>query len=462
MNGKLWGGRFSSKTEEIVDDFNSSIRFDKRLYNEDILGSVVHAKMLAKQNIISKEDSEVIVSALLEILDDIQAGKVEFSIAAEDIHMNIETILINKIGDTAKKLHTARSRNDQVALDLKLNLKKETKEIKILLKDLISVLLDISQQNLKTIMPGFTHLQKAQPVTLAHHLGAYIEMFKRDFKRLENAHDNMNYCPLGACALSGTTHHLDREFVAKELEFSGVTLNSMDSVSDRDYVLEYEFVFSTIMVHLSRFSEEIILWATNEFNFITLSDSYSTGSSIMPQKKNPDVSELIRGKSGRVFGNLIATLTMLKGLPLAYNKDMQEDKEAIFDSIDTIKICLEIFAKMLSCSTFNSASMLKSAKLGYTNATEVADYLVRKGLPFRQTHKISGELVFYCIQKGVSLDEINLDEYKQFSPLFEEDIYDAINLENAVNLRDVIGSPAIHQMEKVISYNQDWLNGLEF
>lgn len=461
MNEKLWGGRFSANTDEIVDDFNSSIRFDKRLYKYDILGSIAHVKMLAKQAIIETDDAKKIEAALELILNEIEEGKIEFSIAAEDIHMNIETILIEKIGEVGKKLHTARSRNDQVALDLRMYLKNEIKNIQGLIEKLLKTLLNLAKNHKGTIMAGCTHLQKAQPITLCHHLMAYFEMFKRDYGRLEDTYRRTNVMPLGSCALAGTTYPLDREFVASELGFEGITLNSLDGVSDRDFCVELEGAISIIMVHLSRFCEEIILWATPEFNYIELDDAFSTGSSIMPQKKNPDIAELIRGKCGRVFGNLIGTLTMLKGLPLAYNKDMQEDKEAIFNSVDTIKTCLEIFEKMLASSKFNQEKMLTGAKLGYTNATDVADYLVKKGVPFRNTHKISGEIVFYCIKKGAALDEITLDEYKKFSPLFEEDIFNAISLKNCVEGRKIIGSPSKSAMELVININERYLNELK-
>ncbi len=460
-NEKLWGGRFCAKTDEIVDDFNSSIRFDKRLYKYDILGSIAHVKMLAKQEIVGTGDAAAIEAALAQILSDIEAGKVEFSVSAEDIHMNIETILIERIGEVGKKLHTARSRNDQVALDLRMYLKDEIINIQNLLALLLNTLLELAKNHTETLIAGCTHLQKAQPVTLAHHLLAYFEMFKRDYERLGDVYKRTNVMPLGSCALAGTTYPLDREFVAKELGFASVTLNSMDAVSDRDFCVELESAIALISVHLSRFCEEIILWATPEFSYIELDDAFSTGSSIMPQKKNPDIAELIRGKSGRIFGNLMAALTMLKGLPLAYNKDMQEDKEAVFDSVDNIKSCLEIFEKMLATTKFNTENMEKGAKLGYTNATDVADYLVKKGVPFRETHKISGEIVFYCIQKGVTLDEITLEEYNKFSPLFEKDIYEAIDLKNCVERREITGSPSSTAVKEVIEINERFLYAIK-
>ncbi len=461
MNEKLWGGRFSANTDEIVDDFNSSIRFDKRLYRYDISGSIAHVKMLAKQGIVGKDEGLKIEQGLNEILHEIETGKVEFSISAEDIHMNIETILIEQIGEIGKKLHTARSRNDQVALDLRMYIKDEIYNIQNLLETLLKTLLKLAKEHTQTLIAGCTHLQKAQPVTLAHHLLAYFEMFKRDYERLCDTYKRTNVMPLGSCALAGTTYTLDREFVAKELGFDSITMNSMDAVSDRDFCVELESAIALISVHLSRFCEEIILWATPEFSYIELDDAFSTGSSIMPQKKNPDIAELIRGKSGRIFGNLIATLTMLKGLPLAYNKDMQEDKEAVFDSIDNIKSCLEIFEKMLATTKFCTQNMEKGAKLGYTNATDVADYLVKKGMSFRETHKISGEIVFYCIRKGAALDEISIEEYKKFSPLFEDDIYEAIDLKNCVEKRIVTGAPGSSAIKEAITINERFLNEIK-
>lgn len=447
---KLWGGRFSKQTDEKVDDFNSSIRFDSRMYAQDIRGSQAHAEMLGRQGIIPKEDAELIVKTLGEILADIEDGKVEFHIDAEDIHMNIETILISRIGDVGKRLHTGRSRNDQVALDDRLYLRDEADGLCGMLTDLQKVILKLAEENLTTIMPGYTHLQKAQPITFAHHIMAYFEMFSRDLSRLADWRRRMNVMPLGSGALAGTTYPLDREFVAKRLGFDDITQNSIDGVSDRDFVCELAFVLSMIMVHLSRFSEEIILWSSNEFGFIDLDDAYSTGSSIMPQKKNPDVAELARGKSGRVFGSLMGLLTMLKGLPLAYNKDMQEDKEQIFDALDTVKMCLPVFCGMLSTMKIRKERMLSGAKGGFTNATDVADYLVKKGLPFRDAHAVVGKMVAYCLDRGAALDELTMEEYKEFSQLFDNDVYTEISLETCVNQRKIPGGPAPETMKAVI------------
>ena len=448
---KLWGGRFSKQTDKSVDDFNSSIRFDARMYAQDIAGSIAHAKMLGKQGIIPKEDSELIIKTLGEIKEDIENGKVEFEIDAEDIHMNIETILISRIGDAGKKLHTGRSRNDQVALDVRIYLRHEADEISAMLKELRGILLGIAERNIDTIMPGYTHLQKAQPITLAHHIMAYYEMFRRDGERLNDCRGRINVMPLGSGALAGTTYPLDREFVAEQLGFDGVTRNSLDGVSDRDFVCELAFDLSMIMTHLSRFSEEIILWSSNEFGFIELDDAYSTGSSIMPQKKNPDVAELVRGKSGRVYGSLMGLLTMMKGLPLAYNKDMQEDKEQIFDAVDTVKMCLPVFGRMLDTMTVRRDRMLNGAKGGFTNATDVADYLVKHGLPFRDAHGVVGRMVAYCIENDTVIDALSMEEMKSFSPLIEDDIYDAISLETCVNQRKLIGGPAMETVKAVIA-----------
>ena len=447
---KLWGGRFSKATDGLVDDFNSSIRFDARMYAQDIEGSQAHAEMLGRQGIIPKEDAELIVKTLGEIKTDIENGKVEFEIDAEDIHMNIETILISRIGDAGKKLHTGRSRNDQVALDIRMYLRHEIDEISVLLRELRNTVLEVAEQNLDTIMPGYTHLQKAQPITLAHHTMAYYEMLRRDGQRLEDCRRRLNIMPLGSGALAGTTYSLDREFVAKKLDFDGITQNSLDGVSDRDFVCELAFDLSLIMTHLSRFSEEIILWSSHEFGFIELDDAYSTGSSIMPQKKNPDVAELVRGKSGRVYGSLMGLLTMMKGLPLAYNKDMQEDKEQIFDAVDTVKMCLPVFGKMLSTMTVRKDRMLNGAKGGFTNATDVADYLVKHGLPFRDAHAVVGRMVAYCIKNNTVIDALTMEEMKDFSPLIEDDVYDAISLETCVNQRKLPGGPAIETMKKII------------
>lgn len=447
---KLWGGRFSKSTDALVDDFNSSIRFDARMYAQDIRGSMAHAEMLGKQGIIPKTDADLIVKTLGEIKNDIEAGKVEFQINAEDIHMNIETILIERIGDVGKRLHTGRSRNDQVALDIRMYLRDEIDEIAKDIENLKSAILDIAEKNLETIMPGYTHLQKAQPITLAHHMMAYYEMFRRDVDRLKDCRRRLNVMPLGSGALAGTTYNLDREFVAEKLDFDSVTQNSLDGVSDRDFALELAFDLSVIMMHLSRMSEEIILWSSHEFRFIELDDAYSTGSSIMPQKKNPDVAELARGKTGRVYGDLIGLLTVMKGIPLAYNKDMQEDKEQIFDAVDTVKMCLPVFANMINTMTVNKDSMLKGAKGGFTNATDVADYLVKNGLPFRDAHGVVGRMVAYCIENDKAIDDLTLDEFKSFSELFDNDIYDAISLTACVNQRKLVGGPAVETVKELI------------
>ncbi len=439
---KLWGGRFSKATDTLVDDFNSSIRFDARMYAQDIEGSMAHAEMLGRQGIIPKEDAELIVKTLAEIKTDIEDGKVEFMIDAEDIHMNIETILISRIGDVGKRLHTGRSRNDQVALDIRMYLRSEIDTLSSYLEELKDTILDIAEKNLDTIMPGYTHLQKAQPITLAHHVMAYYEMLRRDTDRLSDCRKRLNVMPLGSGALAGTTYPLDREFVADKLGFDSVTQNSLDGVSDRDFVCELAFDLSMIMTHLSRFSEEIILWSSHEFSFIELDDAYSTGSSIMPQKKNPDVAELVRGKSGRVFGSLMGLLTMIKGLPLAYNKDMQEDKEQIFDAIDTVKMCLPVFSKMLATMRVRKDKMLNGAKGGFTNATDVADYLVKHGLPFRDAHSVVGKMVAYCIENDTVIDALSMEEFKGFSNLIDEDIYTEISLETCVNQRSLTGGPA--------------------
>ncbi len=454
---KLWGGRFQKATDKKVDDFNSSIRFDSRMYKQDIKGSIAHAKMLGKQNIIPENDSELIVKALKEILDDIENGKVDFEIDAEDIHMNIEKILTERIGDAGKRLHTARSRNDQVALDLRMYLRDEIGEITLMLKNLAETLISLAKNNLDTIMPGYTHLQKAQPVTAAHHFMAYVEMIKRDIGRLADAKKRMNVLPLGSGALATSTYPIDRDFVAKELGFDGPCLNSLDGVSDRDFVIELSAALSIIMVHLSRFSEELILWNTDEFSFVEMDDGFSTGSSIMPQKKNPDVAELIRGKAGRVFGNLMGILTVMKGIPLAYNKDMQEDKEGIFDSIDTIKLCLPVFTDMIATMRINKDNMRKGAGGGFTNATDAADYLVKKGVPFRNAHEIIGRLVFYSIEHKKSLEQLELAEFKQFSDVFENDVYEAISLESCVSYRKVVGGPAKEAVLLAIEKTEEFL-----
>ncbi len=447
---KLWGGRFSKATDGLVDDFNSSIRFDGRMYAQDIQGSQAHAEMLGRQGIIPAQDAALIVKTLGEIKEDIEAGKVEFAIDAEDIHMNIETLLIARIGDVGKRLHTGRSRNDQVALDIRMYLRHELDVIAGMVKALRLTILDLAEKNLSTIMPGYTHLQKAQPITLAHHLMAYYEMFRRDGERLLDCRKRMNQMPLGSGALAGTTYPLDREFVAEKLGFDGITQNSLDGVSDRDFVCELAFDLSGIMMHLSRFSEELILWSSHEFSFIELDDAYSTGSSIMPQKKNPDVAELTRGKTGRVYGSLLGLLTMMKGLPLAYNKDMQEDKEQIFDAVDTVKMCLPVFERMLATLRVREEKMLAGAKGGFTNATDVADYLVKKGLPFRDAHGVVGRMVAYCIEKDTVIEALSPEEMQTFSPLIDEDIYQAISLETCVNQRKLTGGPAAETVKAVI------------
>ena len=448
---KLWGGRFTKETNQLVHNFNASLSFDQKFYKQDIDGSIAHVNMLAKQGIVTNEERFAILNGLESIKSDIENGTLEISPEYEDIHSFVEATLIERIGDTGKKLHTGRSRNDQVALDMKLYIRDEIGETDALLKELLAVILRIMKENVETYMPGFTHLQKAQPVTVAHHFGAYFEMFRRDRSRLHDIRERMNYCPLGAGALAGTTYPLDREFTAELLNFKGATSNSMDSVSDRDYIIELLSALSTIMMHLSRFSEEIIVWITNEYRFIELDDAYSTGSSIMPQKKNPDIAELVRGKTGRVYGALMSILTTMKGLPLAYNKDMQEDKELTFDAIDTTKGCIALFTGMIDTMTFNKPVMEASAKNGFTNATDAADYLVNHGVPFRDAHGIIGRLVLMCIDKGISLDELPLEDYKSVSPVFENDIYEAISLKTCVEKRLTKGAPGPKAMLDAIS-----------
>ena len=439
---KLWGGRFEKATDKKVDDFNSSIRFDQRLYKQDITGSIAHARMLGKQGIISLEDSELIIKTLSEILTDVENGKVEFEIDAEDIHMNVEKILIERIGDTGKRLHTGRSRNDQVALDIRMYVKDEILEINKMLSELVETLLKLAKEHTRTIMPGYTHLQKAQPITFSHHVMAYVNMLLRDLDRLTGTYKRTNVMPLGSGALAGTTHPLDREAVAEELGFASVTMNSLDGVSDRDFAIELTSNLSLIMMHLSRFSEELILWSSNEFRFVTMDDAFSTGSSIMPQKKNPDVAELIRGKTGRVYGSLMALLTVMKGIPLAYNKDMQEDKENLFDAIDTVKLCVPVFNGMVSTMKVNKDIMLQGAKGGFANATDVADYLVKKGVPFREAHAIVGRMVLFAEKANKALDDLTLSEMKECSEYIEEDIYEAISMTACVEGRSLIGGPA--------------------
>ena len=457
---QLWGGRFTKETDQLVYNFNASISFDQKFYKQDIKGSIAHATMLGETGIITKEESDKIIEGLKGILSDVEEGKLEISPKYEDIHSFVEATLIDRIGDTGKKLHTGRSRNDQVALDMKLYTRDEVVAIKELLKELMTTLHNLMKENLDTYMPGFTHLQKAQPVTFAHHVGAYMEMFKRDFDRLSDIYDRMNYCPLGAGALAGTTYPLDRKFTADLLDFCGPTLNSMDSVSDRDYVIELLSALSTICMHLSRFSEEIIIWNSNEYQFIELDDSYSTGSSIMPQKKNPDIAELVRGKTGRVYGALVSILTTMKGIPLAYNKDMQEDKELTFDAIDTVKGCIALFNGMISTMRLNKENMKVSAMKGFTNATDAADYLVKNGVPFRDAHGIIGQLVLYCIDNNKAIEELSLEELQKISPVFKDDIYDAISLKTCVEKRNTIGAPGPEAMKQVIKINEEFLKNI--
>lgn len=454
---QLWGGRFTKQTDQLVFDFNASITFDKRLFYEDVTGSIVHATMLAKQGILTEEERKSIVEGLTGILEDVDDGTLAIDESQEDIHSFVEATLIDRIGDAGKKLHTGRSRNDQVALDMRLYTRTRVAETDGLLKKLLEVILDTMENNLDTYIPGFTHLQKAQPITLAHHYGAYFEMFKRDRQRLADIYKRMNYCPLGAGALAGTTYPLDREYTARLLRFEGPTLNSIDSVADRDYLIEFLSALSTIMMHLSRFSEEIIIWNSNEYQFVELDDAYSTGSSIMPQKKNPDIAELVRGKTGRVYGALMALLTTMKGLPLAYNKDMQEDKEMAFDAMDTAADCITLFTGMIKTMKFCKDRMAKSAMNGFTNATDAADYLVGKGVPFRDAHGIIGRLVLYCIEKDTSIDALSLEELRSISDKFDEDIYDAISLKTCVEKRLTIGAPGEKMMKQVIEKNKVYL-----
>ncbi len=447
---KLWGGRFTKEENQLVHNFNESLSFDQRFYHEDIQGSMAHVTMLAKQGIVSEEDKEAILEGLKGIEEDMESGKLEFTKEHEDIHSFVEAHLISRIGEAGKRLHTGRSRNDQVALDMKLYCRGEVLEINGLTKRLMEELLKRMEENLETYMPGFTHLQKAQPVTLAHHLGAYFEMFYRDRLRLHDLYERMNYCPLGSGALAGTTYPLDREYTANLLDFYGPTLNSMDSVSDRDYVIELLSVLSLIAMHLSRFSEEIIIWNSNEYGFVEIDDAYSTGSSIMPQKKNPDIAELVRGKAGRVYGALMSMLTTMKGIPLAYNKDIQEDKELTFDAIDTVKGCLALFTGMLSTITFHKEVMESSAKKGFTNATDAADYLVKHGVAFRDAHGIIGQMVLYCIEKDKAIEELSMEEFQAISPVFDNDIYEAVSLKTCVEKRNTIGAPGPEAMKKVV------------
>ena len=453
---QLWGGRFTKETDRQVYAFNASIGFDRKLLKEDLEGSRAHVKMLAKQEIITDDDRDAILSGLDSIERDVHEGKLPITEEYEDIHSFVEANLIERVGDPGKKLHTGRSRNDQVALDMRLYTRTQVQQTSGLLKHLLETILTVMEQNTETIMPGFTHLQKAQPITLAHHMGAYFEMFKRDRQRLADIYERMNYCPLGSGALAGTTYPLDREYTAKLLGFYGPTLNSMDGVSDRDYLLEYLAALSIIMMHLSRFCEEIILWNSNEYQFVEIDDAYSTGSSIMPQKKNPDIAELVRGKTGRVYGALTALLTTMKGIPLAYNKDMQEDKELSFDAMETVQNCISLFDGMLATMTFRKDVMEKSARHGFTNATDAADYLVGKGVPFRDAHGIIGRVVLRCIEKGCAIDDLSLEELREICPAFDEDIYEAISMDTCVNKRLTIGAPGKEAMEKVIAiYRND-------
>lgn len=457
---QLWGGRFTKETDQLVYNFNASISFDQKMYKQDIRGSVAHVTMLAKQKILNESERDQIIEGLEGILKDVKNGSLEITSKYEDIHSFVEANLIDRIGDVGKKLHTGRSRNDQVALDMKLYTRDEIDEMQPLLVNLLKVIHRLMKAHKETIMPGFTHLQKAQPVTLAHHLGAYFEMFKRDLSRLGDIRIRMNECPLGSGALAGTTYPLDREYTAQLLGFDRATANSMDGVSDRDYLIELLSAMSTIMMHLSRFSEEMIIWNTNEYRFVELDDAYSTGSSIMPQKKNPDIAELVRGKTGRVYGALMSLLTTMKGLPLAYNKDMQEDKELVYDAMDTTKGCLALFTGMLETTTFRKDVMEASAAGGFTNATDAADYLVMKGVPFRDAHGIVGSLVLYCEGKGISLDQMSLEEYKAISPVFDSDIYEAISMNTCVNKRLTKGAPGKQAMESVIQMNEEFLKNV--
>jgi argininosuccinate lyase len=449
---KMWAGRFQKALDKEADDFNSSIHFDCKMYKQDITGSMKHAAMLALQGIISNDDCDKITAGLQSILDDLNSGDLAFDMDAEDIHMFVESELTKRIGDVGKRLHTARSRNDQVAVDIRLFLRDETNEIIALVKNLLAAILVQAKAHKTSILPGYTHLQRAQPITFAHHLLAYAMMFTRDIGRLEDALKRMNYSPLGSCALSGTTYNTNREFVAEALGFDGITLNSIDGVSDRDFCVELMSAYSTIMMHLSRFSEEIILWSSWEFKFIELDDSYTTGSSIMPQKKNPDMAELVRGKTGRVYGNLFTMLTVLKGIPLAYNKDMQEDKECIFDSIDTLKQCLKVFAPMIETMTVLTDNMYSAAQKGFINATDLADYLTKKGMPFRSAYKIVGQIVAFCIDNNLVLETMSLEDYTKYSDLFCEDLYKEISLETCVAKRISAGGTGIDSVEKQIEY----------
>ena len=454
---QLWGGRFTKETDKLVYNFNASISFDQKFYVEDIDGSIAHVTMLAAVGILTEQEKEDIIRTLNEIKVEVTAGTLEITDEYEDIHSFVEANLIDRLGDTGKKLHTGRSRNDQVALDMRLYTRKQVAAVDAELEDMLQTILQIMRDNTQTIMPGFTHLQKAQPITLAHHMGAYFEMFKRDRQRLLDIYERMNYCPLGSGALAGTTYPLDRNMTAELLGFYGPTLNSMDGVSDRDYLIEFLSALSMIMMHLSRFSEEVIIWNSNEYQFVEIDDAYSTGSSIMPQKKNPDIAELVRGKTGRVYGALTSLLTTMKGIPLAYNKDMQEDKELSFDAMDTAKGCIALFNGMLKTMKFKKENMRKSANNGFTNATDAADYLVKNGVPFRDAHGIVGQIVLYCIDKNIAIDDMSLEELQAISPVFKEDIYEAISMETCVNTRLTIGAPSETAMKQVIVLEEEYL-----
>jgi argininosuccinate lyase len=458
---KLWGGRFTKATDKLTEDFNASIAIDSRMYRQDIQGSIAHAAMLAQQGIISPDERDMIVSGLKEIKVELEAGKLEFTVAAEDVHMNIETLLTAKIGDLGKKLHTARSRNDQVALDVRLYMRDEILAISELILALEEALLTLAQEHLDTIMPGYTHMQKAQPITLAHHLMAYFEMFRRDLGRLEDCQKRLLAMPLGSGALAATGFPIDREFVREQLNFREITRNSLDGVSDRDFAIEFCSFASILMMHLSRFSEELILWSTAEFSFLDFDDAFSTGSSIMPQKKNPDIAELVRGKTGRVYGDLITLLTLMKSLPLAYNKDMQEDKEALFDAVDTVKKCLLVFTPMLLTGKFNKQQMADSARGSFSNATDLADYLVVKGLAFRDAHEVVGKAVLYCIDHKQALEEMSLEQMQQFSTLIEDDVYHSLDIRECVARRKIPGGPAPETVRKALQEAREWMEGMK-
>ena len=454
---QLWGGRFTKETDKLVYNFNASISFDQKFYRQDIRGSIAHVTMLASSGILTDEERDQIIAGLKGILNDVENGSLQITSEYEDIHSFVEANLIDRIGDVGKKLHTGRSRNDQVALDMKLYVRDEIIELKELIYKLLTTLHRLMNEHIDTYMPGFTHLQKAQPITLAHHFGAYMEMFKRDYDRMNDIYDRMNYCPLGSGALAGTTYPLDRELTASLLDFYGPTLNSMDSVADRDYCIELLSAMSTIMMHLSRFSEEIIIWNSNEYQFVELDDSYSTGSSIMPQKKNPDIAELVRGKTGRVYGALTSLLTTMKGIPLAYNKDMQEDKEAVFDCVDTVKMCLRVFTPMIAAMKACTCNMYRAAQRGFLNATDLADYLTKKGLPFRAAYKIAGQLVAYCIAHSTVLEQLPLETFRTFSDLFDDGVYDAIDLTNCVTRRVSYGGTSVPSVEAQIAWVEQQL-----